>query len=465
VQLLTAATDPNFLPVLEQAKALGVHWVRVYLPWSSIQPNSPSDWSWSYPDKLFGGLAAQGLIPIVTITGNPAWAASNPTGPVDPAHLSDFGNFVSALVQHYPDVQFWEFYNEPDEWPQAVGRGWGGSGDQYAAMLRTAYDAIHPDGAAGAGRDPQYVVFGGVAYETGQTCPDLPKGQCFDYGFIGDVLDNSNGSPPFDVMAFHYYDAFAGNYTPPNIVGKALKLKRVYPQLKDKPFIVTELGKSYQFGANANFSHELAARREVQIFASLMAGADPAYDVNIAAGIWYTLEHYEEPTGGAPRMWGLLDTAGAPWPMEGAAWATTVAELGDTRYVNQIAGAPGVEGYNFAAADGSVHSVLWATRGSPQYAVQSQALRRLDVQGNAATVLDGGAGDADPRPGWVGLQVTSSPIFVENPATSPSSSPSATPLSSQSPALIWAQNSFVRQLQARILALVCQIFHLPCKLS
>jgi hypothetical protein len=436
VQVLTGATDPNFLPILAKAKTLGVQWVRVYLYWSSIQPVAPAspgcgNCDWSYPDTLLSALAAQGLTPIVLITGNPRWAATYALGPIDPAYLPDFGKFVSALVQRYPNVQYWEFYNEPDEWTQVANRGWGAHGDQYAAMLKTAYAAIHSPGSAGN----QKVVFGGVAYEPSQACRGRPKNQCFDNGFISQVLKYAKGSPLFDIMAFHYYDAFAKNYSPANVLGKALKLKQTYAFLKNKPFLVTELGKSYQFGTNPNFSHELAARQVVEMFSHILAA--PGYKVNILAGTWYTLEHFEEPTGSAPglrglldesgglgaaasppRKWGLLDQNDYPWPQEGGAYTTTVNELSSASYLNRITPG-GVTGYNFKLADGTNHAVLWATNPSAtvlpklSFRVTTTSLRWLDKQGNATTVTDNGPGDLDKHKGLIGLRIPTSPIFVE----------------------------------------------------
>lgn len=409
VQILTGATNINFLPLLAKAKTLGVQWVRVYLAWSSIQGTAPStpgcgNCIWSYPDTLFNTLAAQGLYPIVTVTGNPRWAATYSAGPIDPAHLADFGNFVSALVQRYPNVKYWEFYNEPDErLSPSTQRGWAGHADQYAAMLRTVYNVIHPGGAVGN----QYVVFGGVAYE--------PSNNTFDPNFIGQVLTNAKGSPLFDVMAYHYYDAFASGYSPPTVVGKALKLNRIMQSFgfpTNKPFVVSEIGKSYQYGTRTNFTHEIAARKVTQMFSHVMAAQQ--YGVNIVAAAWFTLEHYEEPTGGAPRMWGLLDPNANPWPLEGAAYSTVVGELVGTSYVNRIT-VVGVTGYNFKLIDGTIHAVLWATTGTPKVAfkVTTGSLRWLNKVGIAKTVADNRTGDYDTRVGWIKIAVTASPIFVE----------------------------------------------------
>lgn len=423
VQLHSWATDEGFDDVLVQAKALGVRWLRLYVFWGIIQPNAPAapgcdNCNWSYTDRLLQMLVAQGFTPIVTIWGNPTWAATYGNGPIDKVPLSYFGAFVSALAQRYPQVQYWEFYNEPDNWA-SMGMGWGGQGAQYAQMLAAAYNAIHPGGAPGAGAGPQYVVFGGVAAER-DYCTGHPNNNCFDNSFIGTVIANANGSPLFDRMGIHFYASYAGRYTPPNIVGKALALKRAYPFINSKPFLVTELGRAYEDTSDINhskFSHEVAARQVVQMYAALMAGK--AYGVNIAAGSWYTLEHYETLAGPAIRKWGLLDEELNPWPLEGGAYKTTAAELGNTTYLGLIT-ATGVTGYKFRAADGTVHAVLWATNPLaltwPKFAiyVTKSSLRWLDKLGNATTVFDNKKpGDPDTRLHWIKVTVTASPIFVE----------------------------------------------------
>lgn len=451
VQLLTGVTDPHFIPVLGQAQALGVRWVRVYLYWSTIQPRSASDWQWSNSDLLLTTLTARGFTPIVTIVQNPGWATPNANGPIGPDHLPDFSNFVSTLAERYPDVQYWEFYNEPDNWASS-GNGWGGEGKQYAAMLAAAYNAIHTNGAPGAGSNPQYVVFGGIAYETAFACPDRPNGQCFDNKFVADVMGNANGSPLFDVMAFHFYAGFAANYTPANVVGKAIRLKQNFPSLANRPFLVTELGKGYEYGVDPAYSHEVTASLIVEMFATLMAGVDKRYGVDILAGTWFTLEHTETPAGNQIRKWGLLDEAGNPWPLEGAAYATSARELGDATYLGALPGSSGVEGYNFAAPDGSVHSVLWASGEPARYSFPGYAVRWLDERGAATTVTDNGAGDGDSRRGWIGIEITPTPVFVETNIRIPVP-------------LIQGVNPLLRRTQLALFAVICPLFHLPCNLN
>jgi hypothetical protein len=466
VQILTAAGSADFGDLLAKAKGLGMQWVRVYVEWNQIQPNAPTtpgcgNCDWSYPDSLFAALATQNLTPIVTIEGNPNWAAPYtegyyPNGPLKPSHLADFRNFVAALVQRYPNVQYWEFYNEPDDWTAVVQpqpppydhRGWGGHGDQYAAMLKIAYTAIHAAGSNGT----QYVVFGGVAYEPNLACSDRPKGQCFDNNFVGDVLNNADGSPLFDVMNFHYYDAFASYHQPANIVGKALEIKNRNSFLNNKPFVVTEMGKAYQWGTDPNFSHEVAARQVVQMYTQLESGADPSYNVNILAGTWFTLEHFEEQTGGDPRLWGLLDKNRQPWPTETGAWTTAVKQLSTATYLSRVTDTVDAEGYNFVTPEGLIRTVLWATDGAPSKSFPTTSLSWLDNQGNVTTVTDNGPGDNDLRAGWIGLAITPSPIFVEYRFQILLS-----PILKTYPAF--------SSLLAKLFGIVCSIYHLPCVMN
>ena len=429
VQILDASNAANFAT----AKGLGTKWARVYLNWSQIQPTAPSatgcdNCDWTDPDALFKALADQGLIPIVTIQGNPNWVADcnagyYPDGRFNPANLTDFGGFVSALATRYPNVQYFEFYNEPDDWtaatqpgsPPCNHRGWGGYEAEYTAMLQTAYKALHPKGAPGTGPVSQYAVFGGIAYEPWWKCPTRPKGQCFDNNFIQKVLAAAKGAKILDVMNYHFYAAFAQYHKPANILGKAVELSRANLKLRGKPFMVTEMGTPYGGGdPSNNYSHDSASDQVIKMYAQLMSGPGPTNKVNIIAGTWFPLEHFEEPVPpNPPQLWGLLDAGGTPWTLETSAFETISTELANAGYWKRITTAKGLEGYSFKLPDGSIRTVIWSNKGTTKYSIKTTSLTRVNKQGIRTTVSDNGTDDNDPRKGWIGLLVSGSPIFIE----------------------------------------------------
>ena len=199
----------------------GVRWVRTSVNWSAVEP-SPGAYNWTAFDGHMLALGEMGVIPVVYVAGNPAWAASSRCGPIDRVPLSDFARFVTTLAQRFngktvvngrtlPAVNHWQFYNEPDNaWTSGQASGfdgcWGQAGAAYAQMLAAAWDAVH------AANPQAKVVFGGVAGES----VDCPAGwECagkpiFNFNidggdFVDDVLaymDAHTGSRYFDIFDF-----------------------------------------------------------------------------------------------------------------------------------------------------------------------------------------------------------------------------------------------------------------------
>jgi len=199
----------------------GVRWVRTSVNWSAVEP-SPGAYNWTAFDGHMLALGEMGVIPVVYVAGNPAWAASSRCGPIDRVPLSDFARFVTTLAQRFngktvvngrtlPAVNHWQFYNEPDNaWTSGQASGfdgcWGQAGAAYAQMLAAAWDAVH------AANPQAKVVFGGIAGES----VDCPAGwECagkpiFNFNidggdFVDDVLaymDAHTGSRYFDIFDF-----------------------------------------------------------------------------------------------------------------------------------------------------------------------------------------------------------------------------------------------------------------------
>src|SRR3954452_5875280 len=58
---------------LDQLDALGVEVVRVTVDWRATEPR-PGVYDWTRADRLFAGLHAHGIAPLVTLYGSPGWA-------------------------------------------------------------------------------------------------------------------------------------------------------------------------------------------------------------------------------------------------------------------------------------------------------------------------------------------------------------------------------------------------------
>ena len=384
--------------VLTLARQAGVRWVRIYLSWATIEPSNttPGDYNWTGYDSLFADLASYGFIPIVTISSNPSWAASKPLGPIDQVPLSEFAEFVGAVVARYKStVKYWEFYNEPD----ASDDRWYGRGAEYAEMLKAVYPAVH-------GADPEgKVVLGGLAYDWWSGCE-----HCFDLRFLDDVLAHGGG-PYFDVMNYHYYNRLGDKWSSPKVIGKALALQaKLPPEIRNKSFLCTEIGEPYACEPTTPpCSHEIASWFVVQGFVQGMAASD--YGIELLGIMWFTMKYYPEP--GSSRVWGLLDEGLNP-QSEYIAYQTLTRELAGARYSRQMSEVSGVEGYVFLWPDGMEKRVVWSTSESGgMVSFQGSQVRVVDKLGSEFLVSDGGVEDLDGRSGWVGIQITSSPIYAE----------------------------------------------------
>jgi hypothetical protein len=94
----------------------------VGLSWADLNPSS-GVYNWSALDQFIANASAQGQDVIYTFGRTPTWASSEPTqnssyGPGEcapPANLSNWTNFVQALVAHAGgQIKYWELWNEPD---------------------------------------------------------------------------------------------------------------------------------------------------------------------------------------------------------------------------------------------------------------------------------------------------------------------------------------------------------------
>ena len=110
---------------LDHAADAGARWIRVPLSWASIEPanTTPASYDWSSLDLSVTNATDRGIELILTIAGQPSWAAAYAMGPV--TDIADLIEFVGALVERYdgdgvddapgsPRVRYFELYNEPD---------------------------------------------------------------------------------------------------------------------------------------------------------------------------------------------------------------------------------------------------------------------------------------------------------------------------------------------------------------
>ncbi len=161
------------------------------------------------------------LEPIFLLGGNANWASDTFCGPIYPEAQADFQRFLRDLVTRYSappyNVRLWEIYNEPDSvfGPQGYCFGTRGAALCHitCVWLTRPSKKLIPTAV---------VLFGGISYDFFTN-----EGGRFDPAFLDDALAAGAG-PYFDVLAFHYYPAFADRWDAfgPGVAGKAAYLRQ-----------------------------------------------------------------------------------------------------------------------------------------------------------------------------------------------------------------------------------------------
>ena len=412
-----AVYSDTFPTLLDALEASGAEWTRVRINWSWIQPQEPpADYVWGpYHDEKLGLVAETGLEMIAVVADAPDWAAPTPCAPISPTRMSDFADFLTALVTRYSqppyDIHHWELFNEPDGvdpdlWQVGLGC-WGNDGDQFAEMLSQAYGAIKA-------ADPEAtVIMGGIAYDS-----FTEWGGVFNRYFPDDVMAHQ-GDDYVDALSFHYFPDFAPEWErwvpegdPPtcglvddgdgasyeawgiDLVAKTNHYRNRMATCfdVDRPVWVTELAEHGYAGDEASLAQQ--ARYVIQ-----------GYVRGLAAGIenitWYALttpaDSYEQ---------ALLYDDLSPKPAY-FAYQTMAAELEGYAYARTRRANDNKEAYVFATPCGREKTVAW---GSGTLIFPAGEVRVVDREGGETVVADGDDGAVD---GVVTLALSEDPVFVE----------------------------------------------------
>jgi hypothetical protein len=383
---------------LTRAVESRVSWIRVPLYWDSIEPvnTTPANYNWAALDASLQNGRNAGMHIILTLSNNPAWAAARYNGPV--TNTADLQQFIGAAVARYPDVTYWEIYNEPDDPIR-----FGADTTVYANMLQALYPVIK------AANSNAQVVFGGLALDF------FPEdGGNFNKTFLQQVLAACSG-PCFDLANFHYYPVFRKRWEPygRDIIGKANYVRQVLAQYNYvRPVINTETGWPEVLGGA-----EIMARWVPKTFVRTQAAGLPF-------AIWYSLVDADASNPG------LLDSTMTPRPAYYAFSAMT-AILAPARYVRAIpsseTGSTFIEGYQFiepSTVSGKRLDVYWYDctsmvvyqiaptdcSNTAPLKIPASRIARIDKSGASTIVNDADDGKSD---GLVTLTVSSSPIYID----------------------------------------------------
>ncbi len=406
VQMYGPLNSPKAALVL--AQHAGIAWVRWPTSWADIEPRNttPAGFNWTTLDADLLAAARHGLKVILTIDGNPGWAATyGQAGIIDLAPLSEFVEFVRALVERYdgdgqndapgsPTVQHFEFYNEPDVY--GVYR-WGDNGDKYAEMLCAAYPAVK------AASPRAKVLMGGIAYDYFTE----------EYGpFVREFLDRvltAGGGRCMDYMVFHYYPWFGFRWEPygPGISGKTEYLRGKLREhgVGHLPIMITEAG----FFSNHNEDWYVQPVNERLQSSYLVKFFTQAIASDVHSMTWWSWTDIYD----FPDAYGLL-TLDLQAKESYFALSVAAKKLDANNYVRRLTdselGATNIEAYLFAGA--KPFYVAWTMdRAERQiYLPGSLAEVRNLLDVSQGTITDAGDGKADGR---LRLMVGPTPVYVE----------------------------------------------------
>jgi len=330
----------------------GASWVVTLMDWGQIEPVK-GQFNWSQFDTKVRNAQTAGFEVFVLLVNNPAWASSNPNGPVN--NIQDLVDFVTAAAQRYscevpgnPCVRYWSFYPEPDR------------NTRFGNNPQAMADIVAAVGPAIRGVMPSAkVLIGGLAYDW-----FTEDGGPFVRSFLSEVLAalNSRGGARnfIDAVAFHYYPISEARW--PTIREKAGEIRGIMAQagVGDLPVYVPEMG--FWSSNNNNVknknpcysSEDYQARRLVEMFVlGQAAGVQKLAWFEVFDAVSLVNDYCTEEHG---LFWGtdLSRPKKAYW-----AYKTLTAELGGYAYSRPLSTGQ-VEAHVFRAADGREKVVVWS---------------------------------------------------------------------------------------------------------
>ncbi len=363
-------------------KAMGVDWVRLFLPWYEIE-TAPKTYTWTAYDPVFNQLRALDLRAMVVVYGAPEWAAEHSCGPISDTLMLE--EFLDVLVPRYADVAgAWEFGNEPDgrtphETYGAVIGCWGLQPDVYAEQLAVFYEHVKA-------LDPHaWVFFGGLAYDGWHH---------FERTFFERALYYGAGEF-FDGASVHYYPINREFPTMGSKINELQEAMRIH-DVHDKLIWITETAMWVNDHPAVPGSPEIHRNFIVRGFAQgFGAGAD-----NI---IWFTVA--EEPWRQDLHRW-LINQDHEP--ANGyATFQHLATELDGLRCVGPYTGVPaGVEAYQFES-DTRLLYIVWSAAGTRVVNLPVETEVWLTDRDGESTIT------LTPDEGVVTFEVGIAPVFVE----------------------------------------------------
>jgi hypothetical protein len=116
--------------------------------WGATNPEpSPGVYDWSSLDQRLNLIRSTGGTPVITLCCAPDWmtslgtpTSSNPQLPPTAAHYTDFADLARQIALRYPDVKYYQVWNEMKGFWNSATHNWDYAA--YTSMYNAVYDAL-----------------------------------------------------------------------------------------------------------------------------------------------------------------------------------------------------------------------------------------------------------------------------------------------------------------------------------
>jgi len=134
---------------LDAAKQAGLGWIRISVPWRSIEASCKNCIDWDDLDRVVAAASASGIKILARVDHQPAWSRVVATENGPPDDMYDYADFVSVMANRYRagslkgEIQAIQVWNEPN-----LSREWGGGlinkdqAAQYMYMLKETHTLV-----------------------------------------------------------------------------------------------------------------------------------------------------------------------------------------------------------------------------------------------------------------------------------------------------------------------------------
>ncbi|MGZ4691463.1 MAG: GH39 family glycosyl hydrolase [Acidimicrobiia bacterium] len=118
--------------------------------WGALNPEpSPGVYDWTTLDRRLALIRRGGGTPVITLCCAPDWMKGGTAGRTDwsrleeapdPSHYGDFAALAATVARRYPDVQYFQVWNELKGFYDERGNHWDAAG--YTELYNRVYDAV-----------------------------------------------------------------------------------------------------------------------------------------------------------------------------------------------------------------------------------------------------------------------------------------------------------------------------------